>query len=227
LDTNLIKVLVVDDDEDDFFITRELLSGVSAQRFKLDWTDSFDIALDKICEGSYDVYLLDYRLGERSGLELLQEAVTLGYKVPMILLTGQGDHEVDIEATRAGAMDYLVKGRIDATVLERSIRYAIERNRVEREKEKLIAELKEALDSIQTLQGLIPICASCKRIRDDKGYWNRLETYIRDHSGADFSHCICPTCMKELYPKQYQRIFGDKEPGEADSEENREDVIAQ
>ena len=75
-----------------------------------------------------------------------------------------------------------------------------ERKRVEEEREKLIYELQEALNKVKTLSGLLPICASCKKVRDDSGYWNQIEVYIRDHSEADFSHFICPDCAKELYP---------------------------
>jgi len=72
--------------------------------------------------------------------------------------------------------------------------------KVEEEREKLIRELQDSLVKIKTLRGLLPICASCKKIRDDKGYWNQIEAYIRDHSEAEFSHSICPVCMKKLYP---------------------------
>ncbi len=68
------------------------------------------------------------------------------------------------------------------------------------EKEKLIAKLQNALDEVQTLQGILPICASCKKIRDDKGYWNQIESYITAHSEAKFSHGICQECVKKLYP---------------------------
>jgi transcriptional regulator with GAF, ATPase, and Fis domain len=76
----------------------------------------------------------------------------------------------------------------------------IERKRVEEEREKLICELQDALAKIKTLRGLLPICSSCKKIRDDKGYWNQIEAYLRDHSEAEFSHGICPECLKKLYP---------------------------
>ena len=76
-----------------------------------------------------------------------------------------------------------------------------ERKKAVEEREKLIVELRAALAKVKTLSGLLPICASCKRIRDDKGYWNQIEAYIRDHSEADFSHSICPECMKKLYPE--------------------------
>jgi PAS domain-containing protein len=74
------------------------------------------------------------------------------------------------------------------------------RIQAEKEREKLILKLQEALDNIKTLKGFLPICASCKKIRDDKGYWNQIESYIRDHSEAEFSHGICPECAKKYYP---------------------------
>ena len=207
--TGRLRILLVDDDEDDYLITRGLLSRIEYQRFHLDWVASYDLALQAISRNRHDVYLVDYRLGERNGLELLTEAMAIGCEAPMILLTGEGDRRVDVEAMKAGAMDYLVKNTIDATLLERSIRYAVERNRVERQREQLISELEVALAQIKTLGGLLPICSSCKRIRDDGGYWNQLETYIREHSGAEFSHGFCPSCLEDLYPHQFTNILLD------------------
>jgi hypothetical protein len=82
-----------------------------------------------------------------------------------------------------------------------SIGVALMRKQAEEERDRLIAELQKALSEVKTLSGLLPICASCKSIRDDKGYWSQIETYIRDHSEAEFSHGICPVCMKKLYPE--------------------------
>jgi Na+/melibiose symporter-like transporter len=76
-----------------------------------------------------------------------------------------------------------------------------ERKRVQNQKDVLIMELQEALGKIKTLKGMLPICASCKKIRDDRGYWNQIESYIRAHSEAEFTHGICPDCMKQLYPE--------------------------
>ena len=87
------------------------------------------------------------------------------------------------------------------------IEYCVEitdRKRAEQEREKLITDLQEALAQVKTLSGMLPICSSCKQIRDDKGYWNKIETFIRDHSEADFTHSICPECAKKLYPELYE-----------------------
>ncbi|MEN6319321.1 MAG: PAS domain S-box protein [Syntrophaceae bacterium] len=81
------------------------------------------------------------------------------------------------------------------------------RKKAEEDREKLILELREALSKIKTLSGLLPICSSCKKIRDDKGYWNQIESYISQHSEAEFSHSICPECAKNLYPDLYKKMY--------------------
>ncbi|NQS98274.1 MAG: PAS domain S-box protein [candidate division Zixibacteria bacterium] len=90
-----------------------------------------------------------------------------------------------------------------------------ERKRAEEERERLIQELQEALDKIKTLKGFIPICSHCKKIRDDKGFWQNVEVYVRDHSEAEFSHGICPDCMKKLYPEYYREGDEGADPTES------------
>ncbi|HUA69160.1 MAG TPA: response regulator [Candidatus Saccharimonadales bacterium] len=121
-----VRVLLVDDDEDDYIITRNLISEIRDRRYQLEWVSNYDDALAAIQRHAHDICLLDYRLGSRTGLELLRESRPLNNGLPMILLTGQGDHEIDVEAMKAGAADYLIKGQLDADKLERAIRYAIE-----------------------------------------------------------------------------------------------------
>jgi signal transduction histidine kinase len=130
-DSKPIRVLVADDDEDDYVLTKDLLLRSRRQRVHLDWAASYREALQAIERNEHDVYLFDYRLGEGDGLELLRQALARGCKAPIILLTGDDDWETDIQAMKAGAADYLVKGRFDAQLLERSIRYAIERKRAQ------------------------------------------------------------------------------------------------
>ena len=136
------RVLLVEDDPDDYIIVRDLLSEIEGSRFELDWVTSYDAGLDAIDREQHDVYLLDYRLGERTGLDLMKQSIENGCKAPMILLTGQGDRAIDLEAMNAGADDYLVKGRIYPDMLERSIRYAIERHRLLAEIERRQQELE-------------------------------------------------------------------------------------
>jgi hypothetical protein len=90
----------------------------------------------------------------------------------------------------------------------------LKQRRSEAERERLILELKGASDKVKTLSGLLPICASCKKIRDDKGYWNQIETYISEHSKALFSHAICPECGEKLYPEYYNKVWGKEDKKE-------------
>jgi PAS domain S-box-containing protein len=98
---------------------------------------------------------------------------------------------------------YNLKGEIVGAI--ESIRDMTEKKLADEEREKLIGELREAIMKIKMLSGLLPICASCKKIRDDKGYWNQIEVYIRNHSEADFSHSICPECISKLYPGYHNK----------------------
>jgi len=124
-----LRVLLVEDDEDDYFLTCSLFSEIKGRHFDLVWMKNFKDGLEAVLTGHHDICLVDFQLGARNGIELLKEAEANGNQAPIILLTGQGEHEVDVMAMRAGAADYLVKGRLDATMLERSIRYALERKR--------------------------------------------------------------------------------------------------
>ena len=142
-----VRVLLVDDDEDDCVLTQDLLAeatrgaGPALRGFELAWVDTYEDALEAMGLAQYDVVLVDYRLGERDGLELLNAAIASGCRAPVIMLTGQGDHEVDVAAMQAGAADYLDKSQLSAPLLERTIRHAIERRRAEdalRESEQLL-----------------------------------------------------------------------------------------
>jgi len=124
-----IKVLLIDDDEDEHVIIRDMLASLDTHNIELDWVATYEAGLDGIRRGQHDVYLVDYRLGEHSGLELLRKAVADACTAPIILLTGLGDHDVDVDSMRAGASDYLVKGQVDAALLERSLRFALQRSR--------------------------------------------------------------------------------------------------
>jgi two-component system, cell cycle sensor histidine kinase and response regulator CckA len=125
----MIKVLLVEDDEDDYLITRDLLSDIPGQKFSLQWAQTFEAGLEAMVANTHDVVLVDYRLGARNGVELLRMALERGCQAPIILLTGSSQIKVDLEAMRAGADDYLVKVQLQAHSLERSIRYAIQRKR--------------------------------------------------------------------------------------------------
>jgi signal transduction histidine kinase len=138
--TELMKVLLVEDDEDDYIVARRLLTAIYGERLSLDWARTYEAALKITLTYAHDVCLLDYRLGSRSGIELLREICAENHPLPIILMTGQGDREVDLEAMNAGAADYLIKGQIDVALLERAIRYAIQQKRSEAQRVQLARE---------------------------------------------------------------------------------------
>jgi len=122
------RILIVDDDEDDYLITSDLIRNIPSSGFSIDWCYTYKEALEQMKNRACDIYFIDYRLGAKTGLDLLKEAIGAGCEEPVILLTGKGNHTVDMEAMRVGAMDYLVKGELNEEKLERSIRYALERS---------------------------------------------------------------------------------------------------
>ncbi|WP_337886273.1 response regulator [Fischerella thermalis] len=155
--SNLIRVLLIDDDEDDYILTRDWFREFQVASCTLEWVNNYQAGRNAIASGQYDVYLVDYRLGDGNGLELLREAIVHGCTAPIIFLTGQGDREIDIEAMKAGAADYLEKSQLAAPLLERSIRYALERKQNEQKIREQAALLDVATDAIfvQDLDGKI------------------------------------------------------------------------
>lgn len=120
-----IQVLLIDDDEDDYLLIRDSLREVTGETFSLDWAAGYEQGLEKAQKREHDLFLIDYRLGEHNGLELLKKLLEEDQRTPMILLTGYGDRDVDLEAMRLGAADYLVKGQLSPQLLARAIRYSI------------------------------------------------------------------------------------------------------
>jgi signal transduction histidine kinase len=150
-----VRVLLIDDDEDSRLITQGLLARVDHARYTLEWKGGYDAGLEALRNGGYDACLLDYRLGARDGLELLRQAQADGSRVPIIIMTGQGEHAIDVQAMKAGAADYLGKEELDASRLERSIRHAIERRQWMVQLEQLAAaEHAARLDREHALQEL-------------------------------------------------------------------------
>lgn len=146
-----ISVLLIEDDEDDYLLVRQLISSFSCSHCSVEWTANYASALESLQRGQHDLCLLDYRLGGRNGLDLLREAQRLGIRTPFVFLTGHGDYALDLEAMKAGAADYLAKDELNATLLERSIRYAIEHSKKEEEilrAKRVIQTLSECNDTV-------------------------------------------------------------------------------
>lgn len=124
---DVIKVLIIDDDEDDFFITSDYMKGIEEYKLRIDWAYKFDDAIQRLRSKAYDIYFVDYRLGAKTGLDFLKEAVSIRAEEPIVLLTGKGNKTVDVEAMQMGATDYLIKTELTTEKLERCIRYSLER----------------------------------------------------------------------------------------------------
>lgn len=137
-----MRVLLADDDHDDYLITRDLLLGIPSERFHVDWVATYRAALCAIEQDNHDLYLFDYHLGEGDGLDLLSKAMALGCRAPIILLTGVDDWETDQRAIKGGAADYLVKGQFDSKHLEGAIRHAMERKRSSEELDRYSNEIE-------------------------------------------------------------------------------------
>jgi signal transduction histidine kinase len=154
LTSSVIRILLVDDDEDDYVVLREMLSEIGNWKVRLQWVSSYEQALGELNPEACDLCLMDYRLDQGNGLDLMHELQKNGFSAPVIILTGKGDHEIDLKAMQDGAADYLEKARINPELLERSIRYAIERakhletlRRSEKQLHALSSKLMEAQEN--------------------------------------------------------------------------------
>jgi DNA-binding response OmpR family regulator len=190
-----LRILIVEDNPADADLIREMLPQTDSLHFQAESVHRLSGALARLERRDIDLVLLDLGLPDSQGLPTFHALRKAAPDIPVIVLSGNDDQELAISAVRDGAQDYLVKGRFGGDLLVRAARYALER-------EHLILELREALARIKTLSGLLPICAGCKKIRDDKGYWSQVDSYITLHSGTRFTHSLCPDCLKKYFPDE-------------------------
>jgi signal transduction histidine kinase len=153
------RILLVDDDEDEFVTTRDLFEEIEGG-YELEWVRTYDDALARLKSCDYAVYLFDYHLGPRTGVELIYEAKAMGCRAPMIILTGAQDRRVDLESMQAGASDFLDKAQLNAALLERSLRYAMERRRSEE-------RLADQSEQVRALQAAEAQLHAAVRTRDE------------------------------------------------------------
>ncbi|MCG6882043.1 MAG: response regulator [Deltaproteobacteria bacterium] len=141
--SSLIRILLVEDDEDDFVLFKHLISKIKASRFEMERAKTYESAMEQMSRGDFDICFLDYRLGAHTGLEILEQASSIGFDAPIIFLTGYGDYATDVQAMKSGASDYLIKGEFDGALLERVIRYSLSRDRLKH-------DLRKAYDQLET-----------------------------------------------------------------------------
>ena len=196
MSADIIRVLLIEDEQGQAYLFRHLLSEFRHPSFDVSWREELQAGLDLLAADAIDVVAVDLSLPDSVGTRTFSRVHELFPKLPVVVLTGLDNDATGLAIVQAGAQDYLIKGQVTGPLLARALRYAIERKRAEAEKQELITQLQETLAKVRTLKELLPICAACKKIRDDKGYWNRLENYLLTHTDMKFTHGLCPDCSK-------------------------------
>ncbi len=194
-----MRILIAEDD----FTSRRILSAVLSKHGH-DVVETADgAAAWEILTGpdAPRLAILDWVMPEMDGVEVCRRLHAMQSDQPtyVIMLTSRNEREDLIEGFDAGANDYLSKP-YDQSELRARVAVGCRMVELQAQLAAKIDELQEALDSVKTLQGILPICMHCKSIRDDEGYWQRVESYVETHSAALFSHGLCPDCLREFYP---------------------------
>ena len=201
-----VKVLLVEDDEDDYVLTRDVIADMPGSRVELDWARTFQEGLELMCSNRHDICLVDYRLGAQTGIELLRAALKGGCQAPVILLTGMGQHAVDMNAMEAGAADYLVKAQLRSDSLERSIRYALQRKRAAMiaafEQARLAAfgeEVGLALTRRDSLEAILGRCAQAM-VKHLGAARAEISTFDRDKAAFQVRAVVLPSAASNGAP---------------------------
>jgi CheY-like chemotaxis protein len=211
-----MAILIVDDSTDHYALLRSILTKAGHQQilgaesaqaaFSMLNVDGIQSATD------VDLILMDVLMPEIDGVQACRRIKQQTHlrDIPIIMVTAKNDLENLHEAFSAGAMDYINKPVKSVELLARvasaiTLKKEMDCRKLrESELRRTNEELQQALREVKVLRGLIPICASCKKIRNDGGFWQQIEEYIGEHSEAEFSHGICQPCLKKLYPGVYQ-----------------------
>lgn len=191
------RIMIV---EDEVLIAAELEQQLLSYGYEVPaLATSGERALELLATIRADLILMDIKLkGELDGIETAGR-IRASHRIPVIFLTAFADDSLLEKAKGGEPFGYLIKP-VDSRELHSTIAMALYKAKLDGEKEQLIAELQAALTENKILRGFLPICAHCKKIRDDQGCWEQLEHYITNHSQAIFSHSICPECIARLYP---------------------------
>jgi len=198
------KILVT---EDEGIVAADIEDRLRSLGYQVTATcSSGEEALQKIRENRPDLALMDIMIqGDMDGIETARR-VREQFDIPVIFLTAYSDDATFQRAKITEPFGYLIKP-FEERELRTNIEMALYKHSMDKERDRLVAELKEALQAVKLLSGLLPICASCKKIRDDNGYWSEVENYISQHSDADFTHGYCPDCADQML----QGYFKDRE----------------
>jgi AmiR/NasT family two-component response regulator len=194
-----IRVLIVDDDALVLETVQRVLERLRYTIVGRAMNGTQALEMVQTLAPAPDIVLMDIQMPGMDGVTAARQ-IQEQCPTPVVILTAYDTPELVDQAQTAGVMAYLIKPPNTAN-LGAIIPVALARFREIQTLKRLNVELQDALDQVKQLQGMLPICAHCKKIRDDDGYWHQIESYIRDHSEAVFSHSICPDCFRELYPE--------------------------
>jgi phosphoserine phosphatase RsbU/P len=211
-----VSILIVDDSPDQQALLRSIL-GKAGHADVLSADSAKDAARVLNLDGEsaaekIDLILMDVLMPEQDGVETCRQIKRCAHleDIPVIMVTAKSDLSNLQDAFAAGAMDFISKPVNSIELLARVSSALLLKQEMDRRKNRELElrrsneELQKALREVKVLRGLIPMCASCKKIRNDGGFWQQLEEYLGEHSEAEFSHGLCQPCIKKLYPGVYQ-----------------------
>ena len=203
------KIVIADDDT----VTRKLIEKIlTGDDYDVKLAEDGQQALQLIQENHPDLALLDVMMPGLTGYEVCRQmkADPSTTDIPVIFLTSKTGLVDIAEGFEAGAVDYVSKPPRPFELLAR-VRTHVELKTTRDSLQEHVARLKESIEEIKALSGMLPICSNCKNIRDDQGYWQQVESYISSRSEAVFSHGMCPDCIKELYPQYAKKEDPDRD----------------
>ncbi|MGV1099507.1 response regulator transcription factor [Thiovibrio sp. JS02] len=210
LEGNDLTILYVEDDD----LTRGELEQILKRRAgKVLVAENGQVGLELFRRFAPDLVITDIRMPVMDGLRMARAIRELSPGARIIATTAHSETSYLLEAIEAGIDHYVLKpidvGKLTAAIEKCSLDILARKaqERYHQERENLITKLRAALEEIKTLQGILPICSFCKNIRNDQGYWEQVEAYISRHTDAEFSHSVCPDCLKKHYPEHYESIM--------------------
>lgn len=192
------RILVVDDIQSDRMLLEKILSNAG---FTVQTADDGAACIACLEASPPDLIFLDINMTPVDGYMLCAQIKDSEHRdIPVIFISANTDAINKVQAFNSGGMDYITKPYQSEEVVARATVH-IENHSLQQELRNSIEQLERALGEVKQLKGLLPICASCKNVRDDQGYWNSIESYVAARSDAEFSHALCPSCVESLYPQ--------------------------
>ena len=195
---NNISILLVEGSPEERTLIQEYLAATPSFHFNLTEAESLKVALSQIEHDDFDVVLLDLDLPDSSGLNTARRIITELRETAVIVLSNPQDEELARQAVRYGTEDFIQKRFLSSAMLVKSIRYAMERKKIMQEKYDVLSDLVLALEKIDYLESLLPLCIGCNKICDEANHWLDLEEFARQKAKARKTRLICPECRKDL-----------------------------